>query len=83
MIRSNSIAPQILDIESIARKAETIPGAMVYASDLPKTYLIRLTSEEALIVTAKNGYLRLKAKNIKPLIEELENILEDINNERG
>ena len=83
MTRSKHITRQLLDVESIARNAETIPGVMVYASDLPKAYLIRLTNEEALIVTAKDGYLRLKAKNIKPLIEELENILEDIEHERG
>lgn len=78
MMRSKHIARQLLDVEAIARHAEAIPGVMVYASYLPEAYLIRLTNEEALIVTGRDGYLRVKAKDIKPLIEELDNILEDM-----
>lgn len=77
-MRSKHIARQLLDVEAIARHAEAIPGVMVYASYLPEAYLIRLTNEEALIVTGRDGYLRVKAKDIKPLIEELDNILEDM-----
>lgn len=78
MKRSTEIYKQHLDIEALARKAETIPGAMVYASDLPEAYIVRLTNEEALIMTGRNGHLRIKAKHIRSLIEELENILEDM-----
>lgn len=77
-MRSKHIARQLLDVEAIARRAEAIPGVMVYASYLPEAYLIRLTNEEVLVVTGRNGYLRLRAKDIRPLIEELENILEDM-----
>lgn len=66
-----------LDTEVIANRAEAIPDAMVYASDLPSAYLIR-HDEEVLIVTRRNGYLMLDAEDISSLIEELANTLEDI-----
>lgn len=66
-----------LDTEVIANRAEAIPGAMVYASDLPSAYIIRQDAE-ALIITRRNGYLRLRAEDIPSLIEELANTLEDI-----
>ena len=40
-MRSKHIARQLLDVEAIARRAEAIPGVMVYASYLPEAYLIR------------------------------------------
>lgn len=71
------IIPKIhIDTEAIASRAEAIPGAMVYASDLPSAYLIR-HDEEVLIITRRNGYLRLDAEDIPSLIEELANTLED------
>lgn len=76
MMRSKYIARQLLNVEAIARRAEAIPGVMVYASYLPSAYLIR-HDEEVLIITRRNGYLRLDAEDIPSLIEELANTLED------
>ena len=66
-----------LDTEVIANRAEAIPGAKVYASDLPSAYLIR-HDEEVIIITRHKGYLSLNAEDIPSLIEELANTLEDI-----
>lgn len=71
------IPPLRLNTEKIANRAEAIPGAMVYASDLPSAYIIR-HDKEALIITRRSGYLKLNAEDIPSLIEELANTLEDI-----
>ena len=73
----NKIPKLLLNREQIARHAEAL-GAMVYASSLPRAYLIR-DDEEVIIITQRNGYLRLRKADIENLIDELANIQEDMN----
>lgn len=76
MMQTNKIPKIKLNREQIARNAEAI-GAVVYASSLPRAYLIR-DDEEVIIITHNNGYLRLREADIDNLIEELANIQEDM-----
>ena len=69
-----------LDEEVIANRAEALE-MIVYASDLPNTYLIR-SEGEILITTRDNGYLRIDAEDLQALREELANIEEDLNRQR-
>ena len=69
-----------LDEEAIANRAETLE-MIVYASDLPNTYLIR-SEGEILITTRDHGYLRIDAENLPAFREELANIEEDLNRQR-
>lgn len=69
-----------LDEEAIANRAEALE-MIVYASDLPNTYLIR-SEGEILITTRDNGYLRIDAENLPAFREELANIEEDLSRQR-
>ena len=69
-----------LDEEAIANRAEALE-MIVYASDLPNTYLVR-SEGEILITTRDHGYLRIDAENLPAFREELANIEEELNRQR-
>lgn len=63
------------DIEKKGRKA---PNLVTYSSEAPGTgYIVDTKDGDVLMITARNGNVRIRMEDISAIAEELHNILED------
>lgn len=63
------------DIEMMGRKA---PNLITYSSEAPGTgYIVDTEEGDVLMITARNGNVRIRIEDISAITAELHNILED------
>lgn len=63
------------DIEMMGRKA---PNLVTYSSETPGTgYIVDTEEGDVLMITARNGNVRIRMEDVSAIAEELHNILED------
>jgi hypothetical protein len=63
------------DIEMKGRKA---PNLVTYSSEAPGTgYIVDTKDGEVMMITARNGNVRIRMEDVSAIAEELHNILED------
>lgn len=63
------------DIEMMGRKA---PNLVTYSSEAPGTgYIVDTEEGNILMITARNGNVRIRMEDVAAIAEELHNILED------
>lgn len=76
-IESKEVPKIKLAIEQILRRAEGKKDLITYPSVIKKTgYITDL--QDVMIITRDRGYLRVDAKDLKMLVQELEWINEDV-----
>lgn len=64
------------DIEMMGRKA---PNLITYSSEAPGTgYIVDTEEGDVLMITARNGNVRIRIEDISAIAAELQNILEDV-----
>lgn len=63
------------DIEMMGRKASNL---VTYSSEAPGTgYIVDTEEGDVLMITARNGNVRIRMEDVSAIAEELHNILED------
>lgn len=63
------------DIEMKGRKA---PNLVTYSSEAPETgYIVDMEEGDVLMITTRNGNVRIRMEDVSAIAEELHNILED------
>ena len=64
------------DIEMKGRKE---PNLVTYSSEAPGTgYIVDTEEGDVLMITARNGNVRIRMEDVSAIAEELHNILEDM-----
>lgn len=64
------------DIEMMGRKE---PNLITYSSEAPGTgYIVDTEEGDVLMITARNGNVRIRVEDVPAIAEELHNILEDM-----
>lgn len=64
------------DIEMKGRKA---PNLVTYPSEAPGTgYIVDTEEGDVLMITTRNGNVRIRMEDVSAIAEELHNILEDM-----
>lgn len=64
------------DIEMMGRKA---PNLVTYSSEAQGTgYILDTEEGDVLMITARNGNVRIRVEDVPAIAEELHNILEDM-----
>ncbi len=74
--------PETIPVEELLRIVETQRGnagkLITYPSEAPGTgYIVDMEEGDVLMITAKNGNVRIRIEDISAIAEELHNILED------
>lgn len=71
-----SVETLLGDIEMMGRKA---PNLVTYSSETPGTgYIVDTEEGDVLMITARNGNVRIRMEDVSAIAEELHNILEDM-----
>lgn len=75
--------PEQIPVEELLRIVETKRGndgkLITYSSEAPGTgYIVDTKDGDVLMITARNGNVRIRMEDISAIAEELHNILEDM-----
>lgn len=75
--------PEKIPVETllgeIEMKGRMAPNLVTYSSEAPGTGYIADTEEgDVLMITARNGSVRIRMEDVSAIAEELHNILEDM-----
>ena len=75
--------PETIPVEELLRIVETQRGnagkLITYSSEAPGTgYIVDTEEGDVLMITARNGNVRIRVEDVPAIAEELHNILEDM-----
>lgn len=74
--------PETIPVETllgdIENKGSKAPNLVTYSSEAPGTgYIVDTKDGDVLMITARNGNVRIRMEDVSAIAEELHNILED------
>lgn len=74
--------PETIPVEELLRIVETqrcnADNLITYSSEAPGTgYIVDTKDGDVLMITARNGNVRIRMEDVSAIAEELHNILED------
>lgn len=74
--------PEIIPVEKLLGSVETqrckADNLVTYSSEAPGTgYIVDTKEGDVLMITARNGNVRIRLEDVSAIAEELHNILED------
>lgn len=74
--------PEIIPVEKLLGSVETQrrkdDNVVTYSSEAPGTgYIVDTKEGDVLMITARNGNVRIRLEDVSAIAEELHNILED------
>ena len=74
--------PETIPVETllgdIEMKGSKAPNLVTYSSEAPGTgYIVDTKEGDVLMITARNGNVRIRMEDVSAIAEELHNILED------
>lgn len=77
--------PEQIPVEELLRSVETqktfrkADNLITYSSEAPGTgYIVDTKDGDVLMITARNGNVRIRMEDVSAIAEELHNILEDM-----
>lgn len=75
--------PEKIPVETllgeIEMKGRMAPNLVTYSSEAPGTgYIVDTEEGDVLMITARNGSVRIRMEDVSAIAEELHNILEDM-----
>lgn len=66
-------------LENVERTTRSANNLITYPSEAPGTgYIVDTEEEEVLMITTRNGNVRIRMEDVSAIAEELNNILEDM-----
>lgn len=80
--------PEIIPVEKLLGSVETqrckADNFVTYSSEAPGTgYIVDTKEGDVLMITARNGNVRIRVEDVSEIAEELHNILEDMKRFHG
>lgn len=80
--------PEIIPVEELLRTIETqrckADNLITYSSEAPGTgYIVDTEEGDVLMITTRNGNVRIRVEDVSAIAEELHNILEDMKRFHG
>lgn len=78
--------PEIIPVEEMLGNVEraTRNKLITYSSEVPGTgYIVDTEKAEVLMITKRNGNVRIRVEDVSEIAEELHNILEDMKRFHG
>lgn len=80
--------PEKIPVETllgdIEMKGSKAPNLVTYSSEAPGTgYIVDTEKAEVLMITKRNGNVRIRVEDVSEIAEELHNILEDMKRFHG
>lgn len=80
--------PEIIPVEKLLGSVETQrckdDNLVTYSSEAPGTgYIVDTKEGDVLMITARNGNVRIRLEDVSAIAEELHNILEDMKRFHG